>query len=921
MVAQAPGCRIVIRQRIYNPAQLTPEELKASFIARHETLVQLLRLLAEQKPGHPCQHVILVGPRGMGKTTLGLSFLQAVREDPELASTWQPVPFHEESYDIGSLADLWLAALRHLTRATGEERWAEGADGIHRDEVDADRLTGFALAALLDFCEEQRKRLILFVENLDIVFEQLRDEREVHALRAALMEHDEILLIGSANSVFDAIRSHGEPFYEFFRLVTLSGLDRDECRGLVETLAHQDDRSGSGVPFDIDEGRLETIRHLTGGNPRLLVLACRMLLESPAGTAIEDLERLIDEQTPYFKARIEALPVQARKVFHCLAEAWSPLLAREVADRAKLSSSHASSQLRQLTDKGYVREVRLSEEKRGRYEVGDRFYNLYYVIRFSRTGRARLERLVEFLHQLFGPVGMRHTYATALDALRTRELSKEDLSDWLKVLVGRVARDEGYTDRQPWLKEAIRLSAEKLGSANMSGELAMIVAAERWGRPDMAGVALHAILEAVAGDAQKAEDAFNDLLVTQPVREPLLRVPLGLAQYRQGKFGDALASFRVAATQLGSGGELVEVADTLEVTSLHGLTMFGQGFALLGLRRPQDAVALVDEALALEQPSEPAYRFAHSLVLLRLGSELAGAGREDCAVRAWSYAGRLATPDDPPELRRLCMSATLQTSHLPLMQQKLDETIAALETTRDLFDPEDPAPLRHDGLLALIMMSMAYFAHGQPRQANAALSAVAEYHRPDDPVEVRRITSRRLARISSAFNAISPPEVAEMVARQATEIDPDCALAWSALAETLLRHQQRSRLPDAELCSRRALELAPDDDNVLRTLYAVLRRRRKRKEARDLLRRVPNAHRMDATQRGMLRWLDVFIAGVAEGHATYVKQLIAEAGVTDTMEPLWHAVRAELGEEIGPLPVEVMAAVDEVRRKIAERRD
>ena len=443
----------MIRQRIYNPAQLTPEELKASFIARHETLTQLLRLLAEQKPGHPCQHVILVGPRGMGKTTLGLSFLQSVREDPELASTWQPVPFHEESYDIGSLADLWLAALRHLTRATGEERWAEGADGIHRDEVDADRLAGFALATLLNFCEERRKRLILFVENLDLVFEQLRDEREVHALRAALMEHDEILLIGSANSVFEAIRSHGEPFYEFFRLVTLPGLDGDECRGLVETLAHQDDRSGNGVPFDIDAGRLETIRHLTGGNPRLLVLACRMLLESPAGTAIEDLERLIDEQTPYFKARIEALPVQARKVFHCLAEAWSPLLAREVADRAKLSSSHASSQLRQLTDKGYVREVRLPEEKRGRYEVGDRFYNLYYVIRFSRTGRARLERLVEFLHQLFGPVGMRHNYAAALDALRTRTLSKEaqqGMLRWLDVFIEGVA--QGHA---PYVKQLI----------------------------------------------------------------------------------------------------------------------------------------------------------------------------------------------------------------------------------------------------------------------------------------------------------------------------------------------------------------------------------------------------------------------------------------------------------------------------------
>ena len=162
--------------------------------------------------------------------------------------------------------------------------------------------------------------------------------------------------------------------------------------------------------LDREQGRLETIRRLTGGNPRLVVLACRILIESPLGSAFEDLERLIDEQTPYFKARIEELPVQARRVFHCLAEGWKPMQAREVADAAKLNSSHASAQLRQLIEKGYVREVPVPNAKRISYEVSDRFYNIYYVLRFSRTGRDRLARLIAFLHDLFGPVGMRTMY-------------------------------------------------------------------------------------------------------------------------------------------------------------------------------------------------------------------------------------------------------------------------------------------------------------------------------------------------------------------------------------------------------------------------------------------------------------------------------------------------------------------------------
>ena len=411
----------MIRQRLYNPAQLTPEELKASFVARKKTLAEMLRLIREQQRGRPCQHMLLIGPRGMGKTTLGLRFLHAVGEAPDLAANWQPVPFYEESYDVGNLADFWLAALRHLTRATEDLQWEDKANALAQDERDTERLAAYALAALMDFCRASDKRLILFVENLDAIFEQLRDEREVHALRASLIECPNILLVGSANAVFEAIRGHGEPFYEFFRLFMLEGLGREETLRILETLADCDGKPEVAETLRHERGRLETLRRLTGGNPRLLVLACRLLIESPLGSAFEDLERLIDEQTPYFKARIEELPVQARKLFHCLAEGWKPLLAREVADAAKLNSSHASAQLKQLVEKGYAKEVRLRGAKRTRYEVSDRFYNIYYLLRFSRAGRDRLERLVAFLHDLFGPSGMRTMYPAALTALRAND--------------------------------------------------------------------------------------------------------------------------------------------------------------------------------------------------------------------------------------------------------------------------------------------------------------------------------------------------------------------------------------------------------------------------------------------------------------------------------------------------------------------
>ena len=45
-------------------------------------------------------------------------------------------------------------------------------------------------------------------------------------------------------------------------------------------------------------------------------------------------------------------------------------------------------------------------------------------------------------------------------------------------------------------------------------------------------------------------------------------------------------------------------------------------------------------------------------------------------------------------------------------------------------------------------------------------------------------------------------------------------------------------------------------------------------------------------------------------------RIVEEGRHDESMEPLWHAVRAELGEELEPLPAEIMDAVTDVRRRL-----
>ncbi len=454
------------QQRLYNPALLADEDLKKSFVVRYSELDQLLHLLHEQPLDSPLQHVLIVGQRGMGKTMLGLRLLLAVREDPTLSALWQPVPFFEESYGITDLAELWLTALQHLSAATGDNQWARraGARRPHAlvtDARDSERVAAQALADLIDFRTETQKRPILFIENLDEVFAQFRDPQDVARLRSILQERFDILLIGTANTVFEAITSREKPFYEFFRQVRLDGLSEEETSTILQRLESWTQNSQLVCDIETNPGRIEVIRRFTDGNPRLIALAARLITESPLGDARDDLERLIDEQTPYFKARIDSLPAQLRSIFHVLAAGWKPMLAREVAAETRLSSSQASAQLKKLTKLGYLEEIREQGKRLLRYQVRERFYNIYYLLRFTRDQRLRLQRLIDFITQMFGSEVVSSIAQATLARLRTTSGIGTDEWTTLEFLAPRLAESADQDSYREIFHEAFRLGQKQ----------------------------------------------------------------------------------------------------------------------------------------------------------------------------------------------------------------------------------------------------------------------------------------------------------------------------------------------------------------------------------------------------------------------------------------------------------------------------
>jgi Tfp pilus assembly protein PilF/DNA polymerase III delta prime subunit len=382
---------------LYNPAMLAPEQLLAEFSARQTTLDRLVDVVRNNRPGHPPQHALISGPRGMGKTTLLWAVAHTITlREPELAKQWQPVPFDEESRRIGDLADFWLECIRQWEVASGIG--GDTADGLL--DLPADRIENAARQSFLKLVDTSGKRALLLVDNVNEVFRNVDDREALHRLRAFLMDDDRVMLLGACVELSDDVTSVEKPFFDFFRIFELKPLTFDEVRECLYALADARGDKQARTVIDKREGGLRAIHLLTGGNPRLVKTFYRLLKDGLHRDIRVDLEKLLDEFTPYFKAIVDGLSPQQQRIFDAVALAWNPVEVAHLARQTRLASNKVSAQLRYMVKSGHIAEV-ASQPKKKSYMLADRFSNVHYLMRHGRAARIRFDWFVVMVRLLF----------------------------------------------------------------------------------------------------------------------------------------------------------------------------------------------------------------------------------------------------------------------------------------------------------------------------------------------------------------------------------------------------------------------------------------------------------------------------------------------------------------------------------------
>ena len=173
---------------------------------------------------------------------------------------------------MATTGEFWLEC---LSRLAAQAPRRDGGPDLERTVEDLrtnrdDRtLAGRCLASLLDFADREGKRLVLMVENLNMMFRDMADPEAGWRLRHTLQTEPRIVMLASATSRFDEIDNPERSSVSASLQATHARPPRHERNAPFYG------RRVSGRSPEPKRDDRRSLEILTGGSPRLLAIVAR----------------------------------------------------------------------------------------------------------------------------------------------------------------------------------------------------------------------------------------------------------------------------------------------------------------------------------------------------------------------------------------------------------------------------------------------------------------------------------------------------------------------------------------------------------------------------------------------------------------------------------------------------------------------
>lgn len=549
--------------RKWNPGLLQSDDtVREQFVVRQHELAIVLEVLHGNIEASSCRHVLVVAPRGRGKTMLLARVAAELHTDVVLSEHLLPVRFMEESPEIFTLADFWLETLFHLARENAEHN-PEVAREVRETHADLtsrwgeETLGERALAAVLWAADRLGRQLVLMVENVQALCDTVDDDFG-RQLREVLQSEPRIMLLATATSRFQGLDDTRAPFFELFRTIELEPLSTAECRALWRVV------SGDAV----SEREMRPREILTGGSPRFLVTVAGCGQPWSLLRLMDELVMLIDAHTESVRSTMDVLPKTERRVYSAVLDLWRSSTAGEIAARARLDVRTVSTMLGRLADRGAV--IWKGRGKKRQYVAAERLLSLSYKLRRERDAAAVVHNLIRFMVAFYGEAELADMSGESMAEAEQSPAMSEDMERVIARLLelDRVRRPVTEGSQSGQAEQLL----QELSTAFDEGEFGQVIkiadqafAAQSadWSRVPESRIAHALLMKARAykelGDSQAAIAGFDAVIerfashdtpgVQMQVAQALS--DKGATQREQGELAAAIAAYDEIVTRFG----------------------------------------------------------------------------------------------------------------------------------------------------------------------------------------------------------------------------------------------------------------------------------------------------------------------------------------------------------------------------------
>ena len=933
--------------RKFNPGTFQPdEEVIRQFVVRKCELEIVLEILRDNIDSPSCEHVLLVAPRGRGKTTLLARVASELRIDTELSGLLFPIRFMEESQEIFNLADFWLETLFYLARESTERdpdlsRELQDTHAGLAGEWRGENLEERARAAVLEAADRIGMKLVLMVENLQALCECVDDDFG-WKLRGALQSEPQIMLLATATSRFKGLDDAREPFFELFRVLRLEPLDTDQCRCLWQM-----------VTLDtVTDRDIRPLQILTGGNPRLLIIIADFARHRSLRELMEDLMSLIDDHTEYFRAHLEGFAKTERRVYLAAIDLWRPSTTGEIAARSRMDVRAVSALLGRLVERGAV--IVEGSGKKRMYVAAERLYSIYYKLRRERDEAAVVRIVIRFMALFYSETELAdfarrlRSEATRWPAIRAGiDLAMAEVPQ-----IGRIfANDERQSARQATDHTATRgdegtrailrkvvTAAEKAEHTRVIELVDRLSASMRDGLPyDWEPVVAPTLFAKAVAHANLGEHEVSISTYDQVINglrdndSPRSMVLVAKALFNRGIAQDQIGDTQAEMTTYDEMIERFGNSDVPELQVLVAMALVNKGAMHDQIGSAEAEVAIYDEAVnrfggsdnpelqvkvatallnkgithgQLEDPQaematydEVVERFGHSDVpellvlvakaLVNRGTTHGQVGDVHAEVATYDEVVKRFGHSDMPELQVQVANALFNKA---VTHRRLDYTQAELAVCDQLierFRSTEVPELRIRVAMASVSKGVAHLQIGNAQEVLAAHDEIIERFGNSDLPELQIQVARSLVNRAEANIGIGDVEEA---LRTCDELERRIR-ALTGNETAALERRAKWLMTKALL----VLKKHPEAMDEFRAVYAMF---------------LPNE---DAMVHEMLRHVPNLIAAGAY-ESNLVEVLSGDKEKADALWPLVVALRQHAGETVRA-PVEVLEIATDIRHE------